>query len=326
VPKDPLTPTLSRWEREQANRLLIDLRSLEVFYWVVHLGGFRRAAGKLNTTQPAVSSRIAGLESALGGPLLDRDRRRKLSVTQRGTAVLAYAERMMALHDELLTAVGSTEILRGTVRLGVSETIVHTWLSALVRRLHQVHPHVTLDIQVDISAGLRASLLAGEVDAAFLLGSVASARVRCLPLCDYPLAWVARPGLLPAARPLPLQDLAAWPILTYARGTAPHAELLQLFSRPGLPPPRIFANSSLASIVRMALDGIGIGVIAPAAIGPELRAGTLEVVQADPPLQPLSFQACWSDTPGSALAEAVTRLAQEVAGEGVPDGPAALAT
>lgn len=299
---------------------MIDLRSLEIFYWVVQLGGFRRAAVKLNTTQPAVSSRIAALESALGGPLLDRDRRRKLSVTPRGTALLGYAERLLALHGEMQAAMGSPDGLRGTVRLGVAETIVHTWLSPLVRRLHEVHPLVAVDIAVDISANLRTALLAGEIDAAFMLGAIAAPRIRCLPLCDYPLAWVARPGLLAAARPLMLHDLAAWPILTYARGTAPHAELTGLFSRPGLPPPRIFANSSLASIVRMALDGIGIGVIAPAAIPRELASGELELIQAEPALQPLSFQACWADTPGSGLAAAVTRLAQEVAGEAVMEG------
>jgi len=294
---------------------MIDLRSLEVFYWVVQLGSFRRAAGKLNTTQPAVSSRVAGLEAALGGPLLDRGRRRKLSVTPRGVALLGYAERLLALHGEMQAAMGGPDGLQGTVRLGVSETIVHTWLSPLIRRLHQVHPQVAVDIAVDISANLRTALLAGEIDAAFLLGPVASPRVRCLPLCDYPLAWVARPGLLPGPRPLTLQALAGWPILTYARGTAPHAELTALFSRPGLPTPRIFSNSSLASVVRMALDGIGVGVIAPAAIRRELAAGELEVVQAEPPLQPLSFQACWSDTPGSGLAAAVARLAQDVAGQ-----------
>lgn len=294
---------------------MIDLRSLEVFYWVVQLGGFRRAAGKLNTTQPAVSSRVAGLEAALGGPLLDRNRRRKLSVTPRGVALLGYAERLLALHGEMQAAMGGPDGLRGTVRLGVSETIVHTWLSPLIRRLHQVHPQVAVDIAVDISANLRTALLAGEIDAAFLLGPVVSPRVRCLPLCDYPLAWVARPGLLPGPRPLTLQALAGWPILTYARGTAPHAELTEMFSRPGLPTPRIFSNSSLASIVRMALDGIGIGVIAPAAIQRELAAGELKVVQAEPPLQPLSFQACWSDTPGSGLAAAVARLAQDMAGQ-----------
>ena len=205
--------------------------------------------------------------------------------------------------------------LRGTVRLGVSETIVHTWLSHLVRRLHHVHPQVSVDIQVDISASLRTALLAGEIDVAFLLGPVAAPRIRSLPLCEYPLAWVARHGLLPGPRPLALKDLARWPIITYARGTAPHAELAALFSRPGLPPPRIFANSSLASIVRMALDGIGIGVIAPAAITRELAAGELELLDAEPALHPLLFTACWTETPGSTLAEAVTRLAQSIATE-----------
>ena len=298
---------------------MLDLRSLEVFYWVVQLGGFRRAAAKLNTTQPAVSSRVAGLEASLGGPLLDRDRRRKLSVTPRGTALLGYAERLLALHGEMQAAMGSPDGLRGTVRLGVSETIVHTWLSTLVRRLHQVHPLVAVDIAVDISANLRTALVAGEVDAAFLLGTVASPRVRCLPLCDYHLAWVARPGLLGGSRPLALRDLAGWPILTYARGTAPHAEVTELLSRPGLPPARIFSNSSLASIVRMALDGIGVGVIAPAAIRRELESGSLEVVQAVPSLQPLLFQACWTDTPGSGLAAAVTHLAQAVAVQAASD-------
>ena len=59
----------------------------------------------------------------------------------------------------------------------------------------------------------------------------------------------------------------------------------------------------------MALDGIGIGVIAPAAIQRELAADALELIQAEPALQPLSFQACWAATPGSGLAAAVTQLA-----------------
>lgn len=292
---------------------MIDLRSLEVFYWVVRLGGFRRAAAKLNTTQPAVSSRIAALELALGGQLLDRSRRRTPLLTPRGAEVLAYAERLLALHGELAAAMAAPAGLQGMVRLGVSETIVHTWLSRLIRRLHDVYPNLTVDIQVDISASLRMSLLAGEIDAAFLLEAVAAPRVRSLALCEYPLAWVARPGMLEAGRPLSLQDLARWPIITYARGTAPYAELAGLFSQPGLPRPRLFANSSLASIVRMALDGIGIGVIAPAAIARELAAGDLQVLQAEPALQPLAFSACWTETPDNGLAAAVTRLAKEVA-------------
>ena len=34
---------------------MFDFREIETFYWVATLGSFRAAAGKLNTTQPAIS-------------------------------------------------------------------------------------------------------------------------------------------------------------------------------------------------------------------------------------------------------------------------------
>ena len=42
---------------------MAELRSLEIFYWTASLGSFRKAADRMNTSQPAVSQRIA----ALGG-------------------------------------------------------------------------------------------------------------------------------------------------------------------------------------------------------------------------------------------------------------------
>ena len=52
---------------------MIDLRNIETFFWVATLGGFRAAAEKLSATQPAISQRIASLESDLGVRLFDRD-------------------------------------------------------------------------------------------------------------------------------------------------------------------------------------------------------------------------------------------------------------
>ncbi len=51
---------------------MVDLRSLEVFFWVVKLGGFGRAAERLHMTQPAVSSRISQIETRFNMRLLDR--------------------------------------------------------------------------------------------------------------------------------------------------------------------------------------------------------------------------------------------------------------
>ncbi len=298
---------------------MIDFRTLEVFYWVVQLGGFRRAADKLHTTQPAVSSRIALLEARLGVSLLDRNRRRRITLTLRGIELLAYAERILALEDEMMAALADTSGLRGTVRLGTSETIVHTWLSGLIRRVHDLHPSVTLDISVDISLNLRDALIKGEVDVALLLGAVTAPRIRNLPLCEYPLAWIVAPDLPFGPEAPSLAQLVRWPVITYSRGTSPYLELTGLLNQPGLPPARIFANSSLASIVRMVLDGIGIGVIAPAAIERELASGQLRRLDGGPPLAPLVFVASYAETPGSRLTAAVSKLAQEVAAASLID-------
>ena len=51
-----------------------DLRNLETFVWVARLGGFRLAAEKLNTTQPAISARVAALEQEFGVRLFERNR------------------------------------------------------------------------------------------------------------------------------------------------------------------------------------------------------------------------------------------------------------
>ncbi len=292
---------------------MIDPRSLELFYWVVQLGGFRRAAEKLATTQPAVSARIAALEAAVGVRLMERGQRRKPSLTPPGMLLLGYAERFIALQAEMRAAFAGPEGLQGTVRLGVSETIVHTWFSALVRRLHDAYPLLQLDIVVDISVNLRAALLAGEIDVALLLGPVAAPGVQDLALSVHALGWVAAPGLALGDEPLDLDGLGRVPIVTYARDTAPYKQVRALFA--GRPAPRVFANASLSSIVRMALDGIGVAVIAPSAIWAELESGALRLLAVQAVLAPLRFTASWRDGPGSALATAVARMAEAVASD-----------
>lgn len=298
----------------------IDPRSVEVFYWVVQLGGFRRAAERLATTQPAVSARIAGLEAAIGVRLLERGQRRRVIPTPEGLLLLGYAERLLALTAEMQGAFAPGTV-QGLVRLGVAETIVHTWLSVLIQRLHASYPRLEVDITVDVSVNLRTQLLSGEVDMALLMGPVGGPRVHDLVLCAYDLAWVARPGFATGA--ITLAELARVPIVTYARSTQPYQQVRALFGTgpahgPAQGPthgvaPRIFGNTSLSSIVRMVLDGIGVGVIAPAAIAAELERGALVVLDG-PRLEPLRFTASWRERPDQAAAM-VARLARDVAFE-----------
>src|SRR5206468_8527115 len=100
---------------------MLDFRSIETFLWVVKLGSFRGAAHKLNTTQPAISQRIAQLEREVGVRLLQRERRMVLP-TPSGRQLLVYAEKLIGRRSEMLAGVGGHSGMRGVLRPGWAET------------------------------------------------------------------------------------------------------------------------------------------------------------------------------------------------------------
>ncbi|MDX2104055.1 MAG: LysR family transcriptional regulator [Alphaproteobacteria bacterium] len=291
---------------------MLDLKTLEVFVWIARLGSYRAAAEKLNTTQPALTGRIQTLEARLGVTLFDRGAR-GATLTATGRTLLDYAERMLALRAEALRHVAADGAIQGIVRLGVSETIVHTWLPLLIERTHSTHPQVTLEIEVDTTPNLRAGLLEHRLDLAFLLGPLSDPRTVSQPLSSYPMAWVARPNLLPAGSTLDQTTLGSWPIITYPRNTRPYMAIRERLALAGEAPPRIYANASLSTIVRMALDGIGIAAIPPVLVAADLDAGRLVVLPSPITLPPMTFTATWTLTPDRHVAEAIATLAAGVA-------------
>ena len=91
---------------------------IETFLCIAELGGFTKAAEKLNRSQPAISRRITLLEQSVGAPLFEREGRRA-TLTDAGKALLPHAE----------TAVAETALpvrLRdGMLTVAVSEPLDH---------------------------------------------------------------------------------------------------------------------------------------------------------------------------------------------------------
>lgn len=290
----------------------MDLKALETFVWVAHLGGFRTAADRLNATQPAISARIALLEEELGVRLFERENRR-IALTEKGQNLLGYAERMLSLRSEMIQAVSEKSAIKGVIRLGVAESIVHTWLSRLVERLHYLYPAVSLEVEVDVSNVMREELLAHQLDIAFLVGPIAEPRLKSVALCSYELNWVASPSLPLPPEPVPLRDLARWPIITFSRNTRPYGVIQEMFADADVPGVRMFGNSSLATVVRMTLDGIGVSAIPSIIISRELAEGRLRTFRAEQPLPTLDFVAAYAKKPDSLMASTIVDLAVQVA-------------
>lgn len=293
---------------------MADFKALETFLWVVNLGSFRGAAQKLNTTQPAISQRIAQLEHEMGVRLLQRDGR-VASPTPAGRQMLVYAEKLIGLRAEMMAAVGDRSAMRGVLRLGVAETIVHTWLSTFVKRVNEAYPNLSLEIEVDITPNLRARLMAQEIELAFLIGAMAASNAQNRVLCDYDVGFLASPALGLAGRTLTVHDLARYPIITFPRKTQPYEVVRSLFNLPELPPIRLHASASLATVIHMAIEGLGIAVIPTAIVQNELADGRLQRLATNLQMQPLTFGASWLASPDTVAIELVAGIAAQVARE-----------
>lgn len=291
-----------------------DLKSIETFVAVATRGSFRGAAVALNTTQPAVSQRIAEFERALGAKLLERTSR-LVRLTEPGRDVLAQAERILALGAEMRRAARGGDRVAGTLRLGVAETIVHAWLSAFVARLGREHPDLALEIEVDTTPELARSLSDGALDLAFMLGPSADPAVESLELSRFPVRFLASPSVDLPTGGVTRADLARHTLITFARRTRPFAALRAEMTAPNLPPPRIHACAALAPVVRLALDGVGIAAIPPIIAAEEIARGRLRVLDTEVALPDLAFAACWAPATGSRHAARIAALAREVAVE-----------
>ena len=76
---------------------------------------------------------------------------------------MVYAEKLIGLRSEMMAVVGDRSAMRGVLRLGVAETIVHTWLPRLIKSVNHVYPNLSLEIEVDITPNLRdAAARAGD--------------------------------------------------------------------------------------------------------------------------------------------------------------------
>jgi DNA-binding transcriptional LysR family regulator len=294
----------------------MNLKRLETFVWVATLGSFRKTAERLFTTQPAISSRIAGLEAELGVKLFERDGGPgPVSLTAKGQELLPYAEKVIFMSEQLRKRADSSSSLTGILRLGVSESIVHTWLPEFFSRLRADMPNLDVELTVDTTSSLRVALLERSLDVAFLLGPISAPAIANLELCTFPLIWVASPALACPDRLLTLEELSGWPIITYARDTKPFAEISRRFRDIDGPPPRFFTSSSLAACHRLTLDAAGISTLPRVMIATELAEGTLKEINASWTPSRLDFTASYSMQSSSVLIEPVVELAVQVAKE-----------
>ncbi|MBH9417422.1 LysR family transcriptional regulator [Pseudomonas aeruginosa] len=197
----------------------MDLSSLEIFRAVAHEASVTRAAQRLQRAQSNVPTRIRQLEEDLGVELFLRDGKR-MSLTERGSEFLAYAEQLLALADEARQSMHPAEP-GGRLRLGSMESTAASRLPALLASYHKACPRVALEVSTGTSRALFDGVRARRLDCALVAagpgwaGELDGSGRRGEPLFREELLMI-----LPAEHP-PVHDVAEVRLRTlagFARG------------------------------------------------------------------------------------------------------------
>src|SRR5581483_12097643 len=142
----------------------MDTQALAAFAEVADSGSFSRAAEKLHLSQPAISKRIAALESQLGRPLFDRVGR-AIHLTDAGRTLLPYARRTLQhLEDGKRALTQLAGEVGGRLSFGTSHHIGLHRLPPVLRRYTQKYPQVDLDIHFMDSEVACEAVLAGKLE------------------------------------------------------------------------------------------------------------------------------------------------------------------
>ncbi|MCV6584954.1 MAG: LysR family transcriptional regulator [Marinibacterium sp.] len=144
----------------------LDIDAMRTLLAVARHGGVTRAATHLALSQSAVSHKIRRLERALDCALLSRRPGAPL-LTEAGTRLCDYAQRMVDLQDEALSAL-SLSTLSGVIRLGLTEDTAASGIARVLGRFARLYPQIRVQIRTRQSLVVQDHMAAGELDLAVM--------------------------------------------------------------------------------------------------------------------------------------------------------------
>ncbi|MCQ8896603.1 LysR family transcriptional regulator [Limnobacter humi] len=140
----------------------LNFHHLFYFWRVAKTGHLTQAARELHTSQSALSAQIRQLEERLGEALFQRENRR-LKLTEIGQIVLAYADNIFGLGQELLGRLEGRSEGMIRLRVGSVATLSRNYQENWIRPL-LANPKVTLTIESGLLNDLLDRLLQHQLD------------------------------------------------------------------------------------------------------------------------------------------------------------------
>ncbi|MGY2733936.1 LysR family transcriptional regulator [Sphingomonas sp. UYP23] len=263
------------------------LEMLRTFVAVADQASFAQAARRLRVSPTAASRAVAGLEMALGTPLLRRTTR-SVRLTDEGAA---YLERCRAalteLDDAALALRGTGAVPGGNLVVTAPVTFGRLHILPIATSLLRDHPRLNVDLTL-IDRVVR--LVDEGIDVAVRIGDLSDSSLHALKVADVRRVLVASPGYLAArGTPANVRALHDHALISFTEIDRAHEWRFGAAGKTAIRiEPRLTVNTADAAIAA-ASDGLGIARVLSYQALEAVAAGRLVTVldMAAPPPVPV---------------------------------------
>ena len=257
----------------------MEMAQLEYFSKVVQEKSFSKAADRVFRTQPAVSIAIRRLEDEIGLPLLDRTQKTPL-LTDAGKVVYDYAQRILALRDQVGEAIAELQSLkRGLVRVGANESTSLYLLPELILAFREKHPEVKVEIFRHVSNRLPREVLERNVDFALMASEPADRDLESFPVLKDELILIMSPKHDLASRSsVKIKELGGESFIAHNVTSGSRMKVIEAFARQHTPLNIALELATIETIKRFVQKRVGLAFVPRMCVKEELERGVLVTV------------------------------------------------
>jgi DNA-binding transcriptional LysR family regulator len=290
---------------------MFTLKQMEALYWVATLGSFEAAAAYLNVTQSTVSKRIGELEDRFSTALFDRTGRQS-KLTPKGADVRDIAEQMLRLNDRLALSARSSNAPPLRFRLGVTDLVALSWLPELLSTILARYPGISLEPEIDLTAGLLERLADRKIDFVICPRLTQDPQFINMRLGEIELVWMCSPQLHAEEDELSIEQLLRLPLLTQSKGSILRPILHDVIDNPKLPFAKTISCNNMAALAELAAFGLGITILPKAFFSKYVTDGRLRIMKTSIVLPKLEYFITYRNDYNGAFFEQIATLCREL--------------
>ncbi len=263
-------------------------RRLQVFHAVAKHLSFTRAADALFMTQPAVTFQVKQLEEQYSTRLFER-RHGSIALTPAGEVALQYAERILALSDEMDTRIAEmTGEMRGPLLVGASTTIAEFMLPRVLGEFNALYPQVRARLIVANSESIESRVSELTLDVGLIEAPSKLAGLESQVCCEDELQAVCAPDYpLAGMKSVKPRQLADYEYISREPGSGTREITDAYFRANKVPVEQLKMQMELGSpeaLKGVVATGLGFAIVSRAVVAKETRLGELVAVPLQPPL------------------------------------------